>query len=466
MGLLRNLEIMLGGIITRKVDSALYNWIEAVSQLLDGDSTGIASGLTVGAMFQVNQANWFIDPVNGNDSNDGSTAVLALKTDARRQVLWGGSATAVLKQPVTVTYLSSPPATDVVNFNVAYTTGGSLTVTGTKTVTNPAIALTAVTALNRGTQTPWDVTGVGLGAPDVGRLMRITGGARINNYCGVAKDLTGGKVRISPFGNIDVAGSIATGVPFAQVTPQIGDVVEVFTVPTLTMGSFVFRALTPTVPTFGPNANGVFFDTIGLDGTSSGAWSMIGTVQVLGAQLYLRQATWQRIKFGGLGGIWGAGGIMTNTCQVQGGFSNNGGPFCNFFSFLMSNGFFTVQAGAAAIVGGDCLFQNASLQSAGNLFGEFVSIFDRSIANTACQIFNGGIYRSASFGAGDLLWGDGNTGVAVRIKSGGQMDYTTKPTINTPSGPGRMSIIGGTNKDWATVPYIEGNNNAMIVADA
>lgn len=465
MGLLRNLEIMLGGIITRQVDSGLFNWIEAVSQLLDGEG-GPAGGAAIGAQFQLTQANWFVDPINGNDNNDGSTAALALKTDARRQVLWGGSATALLTKPVTVTYLSSPLSSDIVNFNVAYTTGGSLTVTGTKTVTNPAIALTAVTALNRGTQTPWDVTGVGLGAADVGRLMRITAGARLNNYCGVAKDLTGGKVRISPFGNLDVPGAISTSVCFAQVTPQIGDVVEVFTVPILTMGTFIFRSHTAVNPGFGPNVNGIFFDTIGLDGTSSGVLSIPATVQVMGAELFFRQATWQRVKFGGLGGIWGAGGIATNTFQIQGGFSNNGGPFCQFLGFLMTAGAFTVQAGAAAMIGGDCLFQNAACQTAGNLYAEFVSLFDRSVANNAVQVFTGGAYRSRQISAGDLLWGDGNSGVGVRVISGGTFTYATKPTINTPSGAGRQSLIGGTNKDWATVPYVEANNNAMIVLEA
>ncbi len=448
MGILQNLIIHVGNIVSRNVDRSVFDWMLAVSSNLDGDP--------------LSQAAWFIDPLNGSDSNTGLTATTALKTDAERQRRWGNFT--VVAQPVTVTYLSSPPATDVVNYNVGYQTGGSLTITGTKTVTNPAIALTAVTTLNRGTQTPWDVTGVGLGATDVGRLMRITSGARLNNYCGVAKDLTGGKVRVSPFGNLDVAGAQATGVCFSQVTPQAADVVEVFTVPILTIGTMSFRALTVAIPT--GTTNGIFFDTIGLDGTSNGIISMLGTMLVQGANVFFRQTTWQRIKFGGLGGIWAAGGIATNTWQVQGGFSNNGGPFCQFLGFLMTAGAFTVQAGAAAMIGGDCLFQNAACQSAGNLFGEFVSAFDRTVSDNAVQIFPGGCYRSSAISTSDLLWGDNNTGHGVKIRSGGEMTYNTKPTINTLQGAGRQSLIGGVNQDWATVPSVTAANNAMIVLEA
>lgn len=464
MGLLRNLEIMLGGIVTRRVSSGLFDWIEAVSKLLEGDG-GPAAGVAIGAQFGLTQTAWFIDPVNGSDTNDGSTLALALKTDARRQVLWGGSAMAIVSAPTTVTYVSSPPASDVVNYNVAYKTGGSLTIQGTPTITNPAITLTAVTSLNRGTQTPFDVTGVGLGASDVGRLMRITSGARLNNYCGVAKDLTGGKVRISPFGNLSVsATTTTTGIPFTEVTPQVGDIVEVFTVPILTIGSLLFRSLTNVVPTATTNA--VFLDTIGLDGTNSPIFSVPGTLMCQGAQVYLRQCTYQRIKFGGLGGIWGAGGIATNSWQVQGGFSNNGAPFAIFYGFLMTAGAFTCQAGGSCIIGGDCLFQNASCQSAGNLFADFVSIFDRANSNLSMQIFAGGNYQSNNLASGDLLWGDNNLGVGVRIFSGGSLIYTTKPTINTPQGAGRQSLIGGVNTDWASVPAVTAANNAMIVARA
>ena len=463
MGILRNLEIMLGSIITRKVDSALYNWIEAVSQVLDGEG-GPAAGVAIGAQFGITQAAWFVDPVNGNDSNDGSTLALALKTDARRQVLWGGSATAIVSQPTTITYASTPPSTDVVNFNVAYKSGGSLTIKGTPTVTKTAQALTAVTALNRATQTPFDVTAPTLDAADVGRLMRITSGARINNYCGVAKDLGGGKVRISPFGNLDVVASQTNGIPFVEVTPQVGDTVEVFTVPILTIGSFIFRSLTAVFPT--ASANAIFLDTIGIDGLNNGVMSVPGTIQCQGANVYLRQCTYQRVKFGGLGGVWGAGGIATNSWQVQGSFSNNGGPFAIFYGFLMTAGAFTCQAGASCWIGGDCLFQNASCQSGGNLLADFVSIFDRASANIALQVFPGGLYRSSNLASGDLLWGDGNLGTGVKVFSGAMMLYTTKPTINTPQGAGRQALIGGVNTDWAGVPVVIAANNAMIVAAA
>jgi len=451
-----------------RVNSGLTpNGTDVVAALY-GNGVWVRSNLTLGAAGDLLQTSWFIDPVNGNDTNSGATLALALKTDAERQRRWGPSTRLVA--PTTVTYASSPPSTDKVNYDVAYLDGASLTVQGTPTIVKPNITLSAVTTLDRATQTPWDITGGTLGAADVGLMVRINQGARVNNYAAICKDLGGNKVRIAPFGNLDIANTVTLGYPFVQVVPQVNDVVDVIDVPTLTVGLLSFRAGTNSMFAAGPPfINGVLFDSVRLDGAGSGANTLMGTVELHGANAFYRQSILKQVRLIGGGGQWMAGGLIAGLLQVQSVYSSNGGPFCSLLGFgtlAGSLGVFTVQRGASCVLGGDCLFQNFSIFTFGMLYGEFVSVFDRSGANLAVQAIAGGVYRSRVLLTSDLLWGDGNAGVGVRILSASALVYGTKPTINTPQGAGRQSVIGGVNTDWAAVPVVTAANNAMIVVDA
>jgi hypothetical protein len=44
--------------------------------------------------------------------------------------------------------------------------------------------------------------------------------------------------------------------------------------------------------------------------------------------------------------------------------------------------------------------------------------------------------------------------------------YVTKPVINGGLGAGRESIVGGTDKQWGAIPYVEATNEAALVAYA
>lgn len=95
-------------------------------------------------------AAWWIDPVNGSDTNNGTTAATPLKTAAKRLNLWGVSPR--ISQATTVTYLSSQPGfTDPDDYgDVVLQPGGSVTVVGqTLTAGLPSGTVSSVTAPNR-----------------------------------------------------------------------------------------------------------------------------------------------------------------------------------------------------------------------------------------------------------------------------------------------------------------------------
>lgn len=461
MSTLTQLAIMLGNVVTRSVDSKVFDWMMAVSGFLDQTT--------------LLQTSWFIDPVNGNDSASGLTSSTAIKTDAERQRRWGFGPT-VLTQPTTLTYLSSPPVTDIVNFDVIYENGASLNIVGIPTTSKASVPITAVTTLNRAANppVPWDITGTGLDAADIGKIVTINQGARLNNYAVVLKDLGGGKVRVSPFGNNSITQTTTNTNSFVQVTPTNTDFVDVQVMPTIRVGVWKFRAGTPNIPTttLGVNANCIFIDSCLLDGFTGGTvFSVGGTIEASGANVFYRRCILRRLRISGTGGQWVSGGAWQEIIHLQGIYSMNGGPFCAFnatagLKGTASAGVFTIHPGGNCVFDGDCIWQECALFVFGSAYVAQFSVFDFTIADLAIQVFPMGVIRARTFVNASLIYGDNNTGVGMKVFSGGLVSYTVKPTINTAQGAGRQSLIGGANTDWAAVPVVTAANGAAIVVDA
>jgi hypothetical protein len=62
-------------------------------------------------------------------------------------------------------------------------------------------------------------------------------------------------------------------------------------------------------------------------------------------------------------------------------------------------------------------------------------------------------------------WGANNTS-RYYYSIGGFYSHVTKPTINGTLGAGREAQIGGTDKVYGVVPYVEGANLAHLVLTA
>jgi len=146
------------------------------------------------------QAAWFIDPVNGNDSARGSTTLTAIKTwrEFARRV------NGILGVKMTVTFLSSPPASDPIRLaagcepdtptNFSDAAGliimGQMTTVATGTVTAAANADPATNTAPLFEDTaradPWVL----------GERIEVTSGDQTGTVALVAKDLTGGQARV------------------------------------------------------------------------------------------------------------------------------------------------------------------------------------------------------------------------------------------------------------------------------
>jgi len=81
---------------------------------------------------------WYIDPINGNDSNEGTSPALALKSNAGLIARWGNT-TIVPTGPITVEYLGSPPPSDLLSVG-ALTSNPEVIVTFTCNLNNFQVA--------------------------------------------------------------------------------------------------------------------------------------------------------------------------------------------------------------------------------------------------------------------------------------------------------------------------------------
>jgi hypothetical protein len=66
-------------------------------------------------------------------------------------------------------------------------------------------------------------------------------------------------------------------------------------------------------------------------------------------------------------------------------------------------------------------------------------------------------------GETDSIYGTGNTGHGVKVLSLSGLSYSNKPTINAGAGAGHECLIGGTDKLWNDVPFVNTANLAAIV---
>jgi hypothetical protein len=393
---------------------------------------------------------WAINSTAADNEGTGS-ALDPLKTDDEIQRRWGFGLVAPLPVPVTVTYAQAP--TTETNYSAALLPDASFNLVGTPTITKQGTAITAVQAQVRtsGSAAAWAVTGVGLGASDVGKLLRITASvtpSKVGAYARILKDETGGKVRVSPFGTGNVS-----FVPFVAVTPVIGDVVEVVEPMTLKVGAIRIQSATQQFLEPSPNQNVFTTDSITLDGGSAGYVLCDGTNSV-----YLRTILKDIVVNGPADQLfWAqslAGGGTQGTVRVS-----------NSLLFLFSpgcSGSLTASSGGQIIAGTDSYFQTCQLASqigAAALFTQGAAFFDCA-SNQALFLSTAG---SCVQGGAVADWGTNNTNYGLVAQSGATYAYQTKPTINGGLGAGREANVGGTDKQWAAIPYFEATNGAAVV---
>jgi hypothetical protein len=397
------------------------------------------------------QTAWFVDSA-GNDENDGSS-LAPVKTDVEIQRRWSQEPT-LLTVPIVVTYVNSP--TTETNFDVKLLSGGSLTFLGVPTLSSPQV-LSAVTAQSRGSQQGWDMTGTALGAAQVASLAQISASgtpANVAAYAIVLKDLGGNKVRVAPFGTAAVAATT-----FTNITPGAGDSVVILTLPTLKVGRIRIAQGTAAARSASPVANVVVFDSLLLNG-NGGTATARGAIESNGVEVFYFRATWNGIIFSGthsVGGIHrmagggcaagGAVSLVTSSASLQ--LSSTG---------LLTN--LAVNQGGVVALTQDTYFQSCTMTMAAGVrvLSSGAAYWDRT--GDGVTVVPGADYVQTG-AVPD--WGTGATGHGVNVQSGGSYVYATKPTINSGLGAGREAQVGGTDKLYSAVPYVEATNNAALV---
>lgn len=400
------------------------------------------------------QTTWFIDPVGGSDSNTGLTSVTALQTDAERQrrvgTIWN------IIADTSVTYLNNVPSTDPCIYNVIFGTNGVLRIKGTPTVayTSPGGGFTAVTNMNRATQTPSSVTEVGLGAGRTGQRIRTTSGANTNSIAWLDKDLGGGAYRTSPWGIMNLAASPIPATP----TPTTVAVGNQFVVENLTQLGYI------TINNLSAQFGGAL--------TANGS-------QIVFSDVYCTQAD-VIISILPLGTVTSSPlfyGCRVHTplnatmCQV---YLDTGAIFAASSSTVallacLVRGRPTSQNGCVMFVDYDTLFSQSGSNGFRVRYGGVVRLGSAAVfdaASDAVLVEDGDVRCDAFLSGADLLWGNANGGVGVRTRTGGKFTFNATPSV---TGAGSDAIVGGTAAvTWATIvaasqsSIMNANNGAIV----
>lgn len=156
-------KLLSGGSLTVVSSSVDFSTVDATHGAFLS-SLGINLGSSSASQTALSQADWYIDPTNGNDQNSGATSATALKTFKELSRRWGIGNT--LAPPgafsgnvtsVTVNILDTLPDTDPLEFNVVLARDVKLFFVGASLATTP-LAVTSVRNKNRSSNTPWGLT--------------------------------------------------------------------------------------------------------------------------------------------------------------------------------------------------------------------------------------------------------------------------------------------------------------------
>lgn len=375
---------------------------------------------------------WFIDATNGSDTNAGTTAATALKTnkELKRRIgsgyplLAGAASTAISPiQLITVYILSNMPATDPLSLHVTLPANTLLAYVGaTSTVSSGTFS--AVTAQARATNQATEVTdALQTWASHIGKRIRnTTVGANLNQCAIVAKDLGSNVARLSSPSNPTLpapSNALDTAAPpdrLFQTTATAG----VFS----SGDTYVIEDLTT-----------VYMDVIDIASSFNGQ----ATIPAVGfAHLdFQRDGTF---AISSIRNAQGAAETIFKGCRFRGplltslGFQRNHAVGCSFDSgvnIVRSTIFFQggLSRGEISVRGGSFLFTASDF----TVQGASITVYDAcaQLNTTACfDSASGGVNIGTTGNAGlganvniqTALWGSGNL-YGVDILSGCAMRH-------------------------------------------
>lgn len=430
-----------------------------------------ASALPEGALPFITQADWAVDPVNGDDTNPG-TPVEPLETMAELDRRWNGRVFAPSVTAVTLALGSGfPVGADLIIPAVVFPVPATLTVTGSMT-TSDSGTVTAYTAPVGGvrallTDAAQDFT------LSVRRRIRFTDGPAAGSVSAIGS--LGAGVTEAQLGvPWTIVGNATSGA--AAANPVVGNAYVVETFNTVFRGfkvacigpvqvttsdvRFTAPALAPTVVPLNEALLAVersvdrlmtrFFGCqFALEGSlsifrASGNWSMLGCF-----------GTWDQVG-SQLGFQFYAGNFTERGC-------------CWFCAQQVLEG--------ASIEASDCVHDGNGTVSVARLIqndgycedfgtrgrGFFGNINGLGSHHVLCN--DGGGYVNTSSGVS--VWGAAGNTVTnpMRVQANSRFEYSVVPTA-TGVVVGNDINVGGVVMAWAALPFINATNNAAAVVRA
>jgi hypothetical protein len=388
---------------------------------------------------QETQADWYIDPIGGNNKNAGTVGA-PIASWAGLLGKWGSSLLAPIGGTLTVHILGNlNGTTDPVYMpsTVRLGNGVLLVVQGVRTTVRTG-TFTAVTPGNR-TSVPalaWSVEDTAMGAAtwttDLGRRLRITSGANTGITVGIAKDLGAHQARIS--------WPIDSSVPGGNTPKGVVSVGDAYVVETLTQ--VCIGLVSPTGDTSegsGLYPTVCFFD---LESTPVSTANSNFTIVDATCNIYFYQCKIGTELTCGRSaddiGTWFVGCVFTTSFVT-----------CNGIMVLYGGvalgSEISSQGGAYLYLSGDLLVQGGKLEPGSNIQIGAMGVFDAPShgIQTVAQI---ALQQVGDTDSG--LYGAGNAGVGIYLRPGGSMIcLLVTPNI---TGVGGDFLLGsGPARGWA-----------------
>lgn len=397
-----------------------------------------------GARTWQSQAAWFIDPVAGNDENDGAT-LTPIRTIGEWQRRIGRGGTILATSVVTIR--ATLPAADAFSPSFSVATAVQVTFRGIPVQVDTG-SFTAVVNQNRATQTPYSITdgskAAAYWAAHVGqRLLLVNGG-----IAWVALNLGASSARVSRW--LIPPTGIGT-LPGTGFSPIGGNTYILQTLPSITVGEINIKQAGQGI------AGSVVFEALDIVGT-------LGTIRGDQGFVIFSGCSIAQISYNSTG-------IFLCACHHSGGVIIDGDAI--FIAGLVRTTNLRVEAGGNVTLDFDTYAQSVGLCriiSNGHASVVFAACFDAASGDTAFVVEGGRATQEEGFsGAGlHLLWGTGNASHGLTVRSTSNYVYKNgiKPTINSGLGVGRETSIGGTDVLYVAIPFIEPANNAAIVSFA
>lgn len=399
------------------------------------------------------ETDWFIDAVNGQDYNLGTSQAAPLKTFAewRARLI-----TANVPYACEIHVLSDIPASDRPTFE-GMPVGSSVSVVGETTVLGTG-EITAVQAINGAANQALEIEALALGGSwtalgYVGMFIRITtAGPRFGAIAAVVKDLGGGnnRARLMPMAipQATLSGSATSVVPLVGDTFEVLDLAHKIGTHPCVSGipwdsEVGFRYLDLEEPTYsydyGNAISGTAFLTV---------CRVRDYLQVLGDGLM--RATLSLFR----------GSAGPNVYSLPEIYDSAHGEF-RYCAFVHANAWVSAYSPNARVtVQDNTIFQDGAViftRRGGEIVVNNVATFD---SMWVLLILKAG----ATGHALARIYGSGNTNNVVVVGSGSKFLYTTLASL-TATSTAQVVNFGGTLRDWSGaggLPYVNtGGNQGM-----